>query len=502
MMMKCKTACLLLFGLVLGARANGQNDTNLIIRSQTEPILRLSDPVDMIITDLESFIPGYMKREHIPGLAISLIRDNKIAGAKGFGITNTITRKPVRQETLFEVASISKIITSYIALRLVDQGMLSPDKSLNVYLTEPWLPPSEYRDSITLRHVLSHSSGLGHNNMKKDILFAPGSHYSYSNKGFYYLQEVIEHITGQSLEEVAREMVYEPLGMSSASYINHSVITPRTANGHVGGRVIGQILGFLFLFYLIVVGVIGIIILRIFKRTWRPTKRIVIRAFFISSILPIIAVFILFGKIGYWKYAWLFMMFGLIIIIIFTLLYKAGRVLILHLLQERTKIRTILTVTWIIILVTGISLSVIKINNIPVPKWPSIRVMAPASFRTTAEDMARFLIELSDPKYLSPEMASLLKTPQIKLSDELSWGLGPGIQQSQQGIALWQWGQNIDFQSVIIIYPEQGFGIVVLTNSDSGEPDVAIDIAYRAIGGMIDPIYRGSHLDYNYHGSD
>jgi len=502
-MMKCKTShLLLLFSIVLGMRAYGQIDTNLIITSQTESLLRLSDPVDTIIADLESFIPWYMEREHIPGLAISLIRNNKIVWTKGFGITNRITRKPVTKETLFEVASISKIITAYIALRLVDQRILSLDKSLNAYLSEPWLPSSEYRDSITLRHVLSHSSGLGHNNMSKDNLFAPGGHYSYSNMGFYYLQEVIEHITGQSLEEVARDMVYEPLGMSSASYINHSAITPRTANGHIGGMFIGQILGFLFLLFLIVVGILGTIILRILKRTWRPTNRMVTGAIALSFMLSILSSFILFGKLGFWKYAWLFTMFGLIVMIIFTLLYKAGRVLILHLLQERSKKRIAMTVAWIVILVTGISLSVVKMNNIPVPRWPSIRAMAPASFRITAEDMATFLIELSDPEYFSAEMATRMRTPQIKLSDHLSWGLGPGIQHSQQGIALWQWGQNIDFQSVIIIYPELEFGVVVLTNSDSGEPDVAIDIAHRALGGMIDPIYRGSHLEYNYHRSD
>jgi hypothetical protein len=80
----------------------------------------------------------------------------------------------------------------------------------------------------------------------------------------------------------------------------------------------------------------------------------------------------------------------------------------------------------------------------------------------------------------------------------MSWGLGPGIQHSRQGDALWQWGQHLHFQSVMIIYPDHGFGVVVCTNNDLLNPDVAIEVAGRALGGKIDPIRRASHLQFNY----
>ena len=91
-----------------------------------------------------------------------------------------------------------------------------------------------------------------------------------------------------------------------------------------------------------------------------------------------------------------------------------------------------------------------------------------------------------------------LAAPQIQLTDGLAWGLGPGIQDSPQGAALWQWGQHLDFQSVMIIYPQHGFGVVVCTNNDLLNPDVAINIAHRAIGGRIDRIRGGAHLYYDY----
>lgn len=115
-----------------------------------------------------------------------------------------------------------------------------------------------------------------------------------------------------------------------------------------------------------------------------------------------------------------------------------------------------------------------------------------------AADLAAFMIELSNPKHLSLDTADQMHSPQVRPSDELSWGLGPGIQHSADGDALWQWGQHLHFQSVMIIYPERGFGVVVCTNNDLLNPDVAVEIARRALGGRMEPILRATRLQYNY----
>jgi hypothetical protein len=116
--------------------------------------------------------------------------------------------------------------------------------------------------------------------------------------------------------------------------------------------------------------------------------------------------------------------------------------------------------------------------------------------------MATFLIELSNPQHLSKAGATELETPQVRLNSDLSWGLGPGIQHSREGDALWQWGQHIDFQSIMMIYPEHEFGVVVCTNNDLLNPDVAMEIAHRALGGKIEPIRRAIHLAFNYREGD
>ena len=78
----------------------------------------------------------------------------------------------------------------------------------------------------------------------------------------------------------------------------------------------------------------------------------------------------------------------------------------------------------------------------------------------------------------------------------------PTLFHSAEGDAIWQWGQHLDFQSVMIVYPEHGFGAVVCTNNDLINADVAIEIAHRMLGGDIEPIRRAIHLQYNYRGRE
>lgn len=491
-------ALFMLIGVTLSSHAAA-----LAGRSYQQALpLRLSEPVDAIVADLERFIPETMRASDIPGVAIALIRDGDVVWMEGFGFANAITRQPITPDTLFEVASNSKVVTAYTAMRLVDQGLLSLDEPLNSYLTTPWLPPSEYRDAITLRHVLSHSSGLGHSTTSRDNLFAPGRGYSYSAVGFQYLQVVIEHVTGKSLEQLAREMVYAPLSMSSSSFINRAEFTPRTANGHVHAILPVILFAVLYLVSLVVAGCIGLVILRIRTGRWRADRRQVIIMLVVAYALSLLPAFILFGLSSLMEFAWLIALCGLILIITFILIFLAGRIVIVRLTSRRPGQGLFLTITWGALILVGLVLLSSNLKSLPVSKLPQTEAQAAGSMRATAGDMARFLIELSNPQYLSSEMAAQMQTSQVTLTGDLSWGLGPGIQHSWQGDALWQWGQHIDFQSIMIIYPDHGFGVVVCTNNDIFNPDTAVEIAHRALGGKIEPIRRALHLEFNYREGD
>jgi CubicO group peptidase (beta-lactamase class C family) len=457
----------------------------------------LYKPCDTIIRDLLDLLPGYMKDNHIPGCAISLIYDHSLAWSEGFGYQNTITRKAVERETVFEVASNSKIVTACVSLLLVDHGKLSLDTPLNSYLKEPWLPDSEYRDVITLRHVLSHSSGLGHNNMSRELLFPPGTGYHYSNLGFTYLQQVIEEITGRPLEQVASTLVFEPRGMSYTSFTNKKSLRSKLANGHVQGSYLLGLSGGLFLVSLLLIWVPGILIFRFTRKHWLPERRMLIQGLLLTVILWLAITFIFFGIVGWLKYAWQIAVFGMAFLSLGMLLFLAGTA-IFHrlpfLLNRRIKV---LMLVWVVIIASGLVTVTKRIHNIPVPKWPAIRSMAPASLRTTAPDMASFLLGISEPGNDGLSVYKQMLDPQVSLHPEISWGLGTGIFHSPQGDALWQWGQNVDFQSLVIFWPEKGKGIVVLANSDWGRPDVAIEIAQGALGLNLESVIRASHLEFS-----
>lgn len=387
------------------------------------PSLRMSEPVDSVIADLEIYIPEYMNEENIPGVAIALIRNGKMVWTQGFGVKNVITDEPVIPGTLFELASNSKLVTTYMALKLVDQGIISLDEPLNNYLPEPWLPSSEYRNSITLRHVLSHTSGLGHLTFNRENHFAPGRGYSYSNNGFLYLQAVVEQITGQSLEGAADELVFTPLGMSSSSYVNHARFISRTANGHV--HAIVPILFFTvpYLIALVIISLVGFPLLRIWKGNWRIGRSLVFVTLSIAYGLVLLPIFIFLGKFGMLKFAWMVAFCGITMAVAFALVFVILRVIFLWLFTKQIKFQKTLIIFFSVLILVGLILLSSRMTNMPVLKWPSVYASAAWSLRATAGDMATFLIELSNPQYLSGEISNQLRSSQVSLSKDLSWGL-------------------------------------------------------------------------------
>jgi CubicO group peptidase (beta-lactamase class C family) len=467
------------------------------LHAQEQP-LRNEEPMETIIADLKVYIPECMQEADIPGLAIALIHGGQIVWKEGFGVSNAITGKLVTPETLFEIASNSKVVTAYIALQLVDQGRISLDEPADIYLSEPWLPQPQYRNKVTIRHLLSHSSGLPHTSLNKNIRFEPGTAYSYSGYGFLYLQEVVENITGHSLEDAAKKAVFQPLGMSSSSFLNRKEFLPQTANGHI--RLIIPVLVFVlpFIIILIVVGIIWLLVKRIVTGKWRPLRKMLIGSSLVSLCLLATSSYILFRKLipEFW---WLMILTFSLFAIVFALFLFIGNQIIRKLPSswQHKKRQLALRIIWVMLIISLLYWISISITNIPVPKWPAVKVNAAGTMRTTVGDLATFLIEISNPKYLSEEIATQMLNPQISASEDISWGLGIGIQHSTQGDAIWQWGQTLDFQSVMVIYPEIGFGVVVFTNSDFSHPLIVFDVTQRALGGKFDGIRRAANLEFN-----
>jgi CubicO group peptidase (beta-lactamase class C family) len=188
------------------------------------PVLLLgqSGSTANIVSRLQTNIPLLMQRDYIPGVTAAYIQDGKLVWQKNFGVANASTKAPVTDSTLFEAASLTKVITAYAALKLVDAGKLNLDKPLNEYLGNNYDVGNDERIKlITARRVLSHSAGFPNWRNEGDTLlainFTPGERFSYSGEGFVYLAKVMEKLTGMSYEKLVEQTVFKPLGMTSSS---------------------------------------------------------------------------------------------------------------------------------------------------------------------------------------------------------------------------------------------------------------------------------------------
>jgi CubicO group peptidase (beta-lactamase class C family) len=181
---------------------------------------------------LERTVPELMRKNNVPGLSLALIRNGRIYWVKSFGVKDGDA--PVTNDTIFEAASLSKVVFAYAVLKLADQGKIDLDAPLQDYLDAPYIEGDPRINKITARLVLSHRTGFPNWRPKErlTIHFEPGDHFSYSGEGFVFLGKAVERITGQSLNEFIQQMVFTPLGMTSSSYVWRQEYDARTAIGH------------------------------------------------------------------------------------------------------------------------------------------------------------------------------------------------------------------------------------------------------------------------------
>ncbi len=166
-------------------------------------------------------------------MSIALIRDGKTTWLGAFGVKDKKTGEPVRRDTVFEAASLSKPVFTYGVLKLVDQEKLDLDAPLSSYLAKPYVPDQRI-SKITARLVLSHRTGFPNwrDSDSLPIYFPPGERFSYSGEGYIYLQRVVEQITGKPLDVYMDEAVFKPLGMTNSSYVWRPGFDSLTATGY------------------------------------------------------------------------------------------------------------------------------------------------------------------------------------------------------------------------------------------------------------------------------
>ncbi|MFX1325494.1 MAG: serine hydrolase [Promethearchaeota archaeon] len=195
---------------------------------------------------ITSLIMNLMDKHSVPGLSVSVIKEDEIVFERGFGYRNLDQLIPMTKDTLAGIGSISKSFTALAVLQLQEKGLLSIEDPIVQYF--PWFPQNP-QNPVLLKHLLSHSTGLPaidgtileslHHikrhinftpivnrsdlewyikNAENERLFDPGEHFFYNNDMYTLVGYLIEDLTGKKFVEYIRENILKPLAMDRTSY--------------------------------------------------------------------------------------------------------------------------------------------------------------------------------------------------------------------------------------------------------------------------------------------
>lgn len=189
------------------------------------------------------FVQG-VKDHAIAGASLAWIKDGRVAALEATGLADTAAATPVDAGTIYHWASITKTFTAVAIMQLRDRGLLTLDDPIVDYVPELAAVHNPYGPmrAITIRHLLSHSAGFRAGTWPwggdkswhpfeppgweqvaammpyTEILFAPGSKYSYSNPGLIFLGRTIEKLSGEPFETYIDKQILRPLGMRDAFF--------------------------------------------------------------------------------------------------------------------------------------------------------------------------------------------------------------------------------------------------------------------------------------------
>src|ERR1051326_5229947 len=195
---------------------------------------------------VDDYIKDEMQKQHIPGLSLAVVREGKIVKAKGYGLANLEWNVAVTPETLFQSGSVGKQFTATAVMMLVEEGKIGLEDRISKYLEGT---PEAWKE-ITIRHLLTHTSGVGDVystlDLRQDyteeallkkaasvpVKFAPGEKWEYSNTGYVLLGILIHKVAGKFYGDFLKERIFTPLGMTTARNISEEDIIPHRAAGY------------------------------------------------------------------------------------------------------------------------------------------------------------------------------------------------------------------------------------------------------------------------------
>jgi CubicO group peptidase (beta-lactamase class C family) len=195
--------------------------------------------------EIDATVTRLMQAAEVPGVGIAIFNDHKIAYMKTYGVRDKEKNLPLTPDSVMTAASLTKAAFATMVMELVEQGTFDLDKPVYQYLPRPLPEYTFYRDLagderyklITLRMCLDHTTGFPNwraftDDHKLNINFTPGSRFAYSGEGILLAQFVVETVTKKSANELMREHIFAPDGMTRTSMVWEERFDSDFANGY------------------------------------------------------------------------------------------------------------------------------------------------------------------------------------------------------------------------------------------------------------------------------
>jgi CubicO group peptidase (beta-lactamase class C family) len=251
------TVVAIALGACLAPRPEGVSAQRFETTLPKELVRRVGrDEIAARVPLIEATFEEASRADQWPGLAIGIVSRDGLVRSRGFGVADLDSKVPVTEHTVFRIGSITKTLTGLALLELRDEGKLGLDDPVDKTLPEfaRLVYPSRDSPKVTLRHLVTHSSGLsrdgalpklregGHVPVPAELLatldgqrleYAPGAGYEYSNQGAAFVGAVVERVSGTPFEAYVLRTLLGPLGMSESGFSPRAEWGARLATGYV-----------------------------------------------------------------------------------------------------------------------------------------------------------------------------------------------------------------------------------------------------------------------------
>ncbi len=202
---------------------------------------------------LDLWVEEQRAHRGLPGIVLGVVFDDELIWSQGYGVADLESQEPMTPRSILRIGSVTKLFTATAILHLRDAGKLRLDDPVATHL--PWFriaSPFEEAPAITVRHLLTHTSGLPRESSfpywtdhefptlqqiraalpEQTAIYPPATHYKYSNLGIALLGEIVAVVSGTPYEDYVAGHIFAPLGMKNSSARPSAQLRGRMATGY------------------------------------------------------------------------------------------------------------------------------------------------------------------------------------------------------------------------------------------------------------------------------